>query len=124
MASATDLDRGSCFLHKGALVKVTKKEIITCGTHCHSKLKFSIEYVFTGKQEIVTMAHQDNVELVEVNKKKATVISKNPLQIMDIISYETKDAYADEEIMDSITEGDTVVFVDYQGKVKVLEKVR
>ena len=124
MASASELDRGKCFLYKGNVVKVDKKELVAYGTHCHSKLKFYIEDLFTGKKEAITMAHQDNVELVDVTKKKATVISKNPLQIMDIVSYETKDAEADKELLDQINENDIVIFVDYKGKIKVTEKGR
>ncbi len=124
MASASDIERGKCFLHKGDVVKVNKKELVTYGTHSHTKLKFFVENLFTGKQDIITMAHQDNVELVDVMKKKATVISNNPLQIMDLVSYETKDAEADQDVINEINEGDTVIFVDYNGIVKVLEKSR
>lgn len=124
MASASDLDRGKCFLYKGKVVKVDKKELVAYGTHCHSKLKFYVEDVFTGKQESMTMAHQDNVELVDVMKKKATVLSKNPLQIMDIVSFETKEAEADPELLEQINENDIVIFVDYKGKVRVTEKGR
>ena len=124
MASATDLSNGKCFLHKGDVVKVIKKELVTYGTHSHTKLKLFVEYLFTGKKDIVTMAHQDSVELVDVMKKKATVISKSPLQIMDMISYETLDAEADTDVLDTIKENDIVIFVDYKGKIKVLEKGR
>jgi translation elongation factor P/translation initiation factor 5A len=124
MASATELDRGKCFIYKGEIARVDKREVISCGTHSHSKLKFYIEYIFTGKKDTITLAHQDSVELADVIKKKATVISKEPLQIMDSVTYETKDATAEPEVLSEINEGDIVIFVDYQGNVKVLEKPR
>ena len=124
MVSASELDRGSTFLYKGSLVKVTKKEVVAYGTHSHTKLKLFIEYLMTGKNDVITLAHQDSIELVNVMKKKATVISKNPLQIMDIVSYETLDATSDPDVLDTFNEGDMIVFVDYKGVVKVLEKSR
>jgi translation elongation factor P/translation initiation factor 5A len=124
MGSAGDLERGNCFLYKGDVARIDKKEIISCGTHSHSKLKFYIEYIFSGKKDVITLSHQDSVETVDVMKKKATVISKSPLQIMDSQSFETMDAQADPEVLAEINEGDVVIFVDYQGIVKVLEKPR
>ena len=123
MVSASELSKGNCFLYKGDVVKVNKKELVTYGTHSHTKLKLFVEHLFTGKSDVLTFAHQDSVEKVDVMKKKATVISKDPLQIMDLVSYETKDATADEEVKSSIVEGDNIIFVDYKGEVKVLEKV-
>ncbi len=122
MASASDLKKGSCFLHRGNVVKVNKKELVAYGTHSHSKLKFFVEDLFNKKQDTVTLAHQDNVETVDIIKKTGQVISKNPLQIMDIVSYETLDAEADEELINSLNEGDEVIFVSYRGKVSILEK--
>ena len=124
MASAADLIRGNYFVYKNELVHVERKEVITCGTHCHSKLKFYVEGVFSGRKDVITLSHQDPVETADVMRKKATVISKSPLQIMDAVSYETKDAEADEEVLKEINEGDTVIFVDYLGRVKILEKFR
>jgi hypothetical protein len=43
---------------------------------------------------------------------------------MDSLSFETKDATADPEVLADINEGDIVIFVDYEGIVKVLEKPR
>ena len=39
MATASELEKGSYFLHQGEPVKFTRKEIVTVGTHCHTKLK-------------------------------------------------------------------------------------
>ena len=124
MASATDLERGNYFLLRGEPVKVIKKELINVGSHSHTKIKFFIEYLFSGKQDVVVLAHQDTVEILDIMKKKATLISKNPLQIMDLVSYETKDAEAEQELIDTLNEGDEIIYVDYNNKVKVLEKVR
>jgi translation elongation factor P/translation initiation factor 5A len=123
MASASELKAGSCFLYKGEVVKVSKKELVAYGTHSHTKLKLFVEYLFTKKQDVITLAHQDAIELVDVIKKKATVVSLNPLQIMDSVSYETLNAEAGSEIFDTINEDSTVIFVDYKGKVKIIEKV-
>ena len=41
---------------------------------------------------------------------------------MDLVSYETLNAQADEEVASSLNEGDTVTFAEFQGKVIVLGK--
>jgi translation initiation factor 5A len=124
MASAGDLERGNCFLVRNEPVQIIRKELVSVGTHSHTKIKFFVEFLFSGKQDVITMSHQDNVETVEVMRKKATIISKNPLQIMDLVSYETKDATAEQKVIEKIEQGDEVVYVDYLGKVKVIDTAR
>lgn len=122
MATASDLNRGSAFIHQGEPVKVVRKELVAVGTHSHTKLKLYIRPVFGGGEKTLTLGHQDKVELVDIPKLTATVISKSPLQIMDAHTYETFDAEADKGLLEQINENDEVIFVNYQGKVKILEK--
>ena len=41
---------------------------------------------------------------------------------MDSVSYETFDAELSDELASEVNEGDTVTFIDFKGKVSVLEK--
>ena len=68
--------------------------------------------------------HHDNVEGLDITRKTGQVLSKSPtsVQIMDSHSYETLEAQADEQVMSQISEGDEIIFIDYNNTVKVLEK--
>jgi translation initiation factor 5A len=126
MGMVSDLKKGSAFEVKGEVFRVTKKELVTVGTHSHTKIKVYAKPLFGGGEKIFTLAHNDKVEIVEASKKSATVISKAPdkVQIMDLHSYETFDAIIDENLSEEINEGDTILFVNYKGKVLVLDKLK
>jgi translation elongation factor P/translation initiation factor 5A len=124
MASASDLDRGSAFEYKGEVLKVVRKEVVAVGTHSHTKLKFFVRPLFGGGEKVLNLAHNDKVEIVDVRKKFATVVAKlaDKVQIMDSHTYETIDADVEPELMEQLKEGDEIIFVDFKGKVTVVEK--
>jgi len=126
MSSASELKKGSCFEYHGSIFRVKRKELVAYGTHSHTKLKFIVEPAFGGGEKEITMAHQERVDVLEIIKKKAQVISKqdNKVQIMDVQSYETFDAVADPEVLENINEEDIVIFVNHGGETKVLDKAR
>jgi len=126
MASASELTKGSCFEYHGSILRVKRKELVAYGTHSHTKLKFIVEPAFGGGEKDITMAHQERVDILEIIKKKAQVISiqNDKLQIMDVQSYETFDAVADPKIIKEMKEGDIVIFVNYGNETRVLEKGR
>jgi translation elongation factor P/translation initiation factor 5A len=126
MASATDLNKGSTFEHKGELLKVVRKEVVAVGTHSHTKLKFFVKPLFGGGGEkILNFAHNDKVDIVEIQKKSGSVVSKMPekAQIMDNRSYETLDVEVEPELLEQLNEGDNVIFVEYKGKIIIVEKL-
>lgn len=124
MAIATDLDRGKYFMHNGEIFKVQRREVVAYGTHSHTKLKFYIEGLDGKGEKTITLGHTDRVDLVDIHKKTAQVVSKTPasVQIMDTHSYETFDASVDPELKERINEGDEVIFINYNNLVKILEK--
>ena len=125
MVTASDLDRGSSFLYHGEVLRVSRKEVVAVGTHSHTKLKFFCKPLLGGGEKVITLAHQDKVEKIDAPKKTGSVLAKlaDKLQIMDSHSYETLDAEAaDKDLLDQISEGDSVIFVDYAGKAVVVEK--
>lgn len=126
MGTASELKKGDSFEHKGDMLRVVRKEIVAYGTHSHSKLKIYCEPVFGGGEKVLTMMHHDKINLLDIKKKTGQVIAKLPdkLQIMDNYTYETFDGDASPELLNSANEGDEVIFIDYNGKVNVLEVVR
>jgi len=124
MAAASDLKRGICFRYKGDILRVTRKELVAYGTHSHTKLKLFVQNVFGSGEKIINMMHHDKVDILEVIKKSAQVIALLPdkVQVMDTQSYETFDAIADKELLEQLTEGNEVIYVDLDGQVKIIEK--
>ena len=124
MSTATELKRGSYFIHNGQPVQVTRRELVAYGTHSHSKLKLFFKGLTEKGEKTVNMHHTDRVEIVEIIKKMGQVVSKtnDKVQIMDNVSYETLDGTAPEDLLEQLNEGDQVTFVDYNGDIKLLEK--
>lgn len=120
---ATDLERGKFFEYKGELLQVLVRNLVTCGTHSHTKLVFTVCNLEGKQEKKITMAHNDRVDIVDIIKKKATVISisGNDVQIMDIQSYETLDAKADPSVLSTLLEGDEIIYIEYKG-IQILGK--
>ncbi len=70
------------------------------------------------------LAHQDKVDVLDVIRKSAQIISKtdDAVQIMDNRSYDTHDAKCSDELKEELNEGDEVIFVDIDSNVEILEK--
>ena len=124
MSTATELKRGSYFIHNGKPVQVTRRELVAYGTHSHSKLKLFIKGLSGRGEKTVNMHHTDRVEIVEIIKKVGQVISKtdDKVQIMDNVSYETLDGTAPRDLINELNEGDQVTFIDFNGIIQILEK--
>ena len=124
MAIASDLDKGNYFIYNGEPVRVLRKEVIVVGTHSHSKLKFYIQGLREKGERTVTFQHSDRVEKIEIMRKQGQIISKsgNKVQLMDAVSYETLDSSLPQELADDVNEGDSVTFVDLNGKIEILDK--
>jgi translation elongation factor P/translation initiation factor 5A len=124
MSNASDVERGNFIEHNGELLQVVRKEVISVGTHSHSKLKFYVVGLEGKGEKSIVLAHNDKVEILDIIRKTAIVLSKSPqkIQIMDTVSYETLDAECEPSIMQEINEGDEVIYISYNGIVKVLHK--
>ncbi|MBN2454397.1 hypothetical protein JXB11_02520 [Candidatus Woesearchaeota archaeon] len=122
MKNVKELQKGEYLLNRGEPYRLVSRENVTCGTHTHTKLKLTVQGLFSGSTEVLTVMPHSNVEDVEIIRKKGQVIAKSPLQVMDTVSYETFDANASGEVLEGLTEGDEVTFVEFNGKVMVLEK--
>jgi len=124
MSTASDLERGNYFIYNGEPVKVMRKEVVAVGTHSHTKLKFFIQGLREKGERQVVFSHTDRVEKIEITRKQGQIISKtgNKVQIMDAVTYETLDSSLPAEFVDDIDEGDSVTFVELNGKVEVLDK--
>jgi len=124
MASASELKKGDYFKHNNEMLRVIRKEVVVYGTHSHSKLKLFCQAMDKKGEKSINLHHTDKVEILDIIRKAAQVISKTPdkVQIMDKVSYETFDADIDEELLNNLNEGDEVTFINLEGNIKILDK--
>ncbi len=125
MIKVADARVGTCIMNRGEPAKVTQKERVTVGTHMHSKTKLTVQGIFSGRTEVLTLGHHENLEDVEILNKKGQVIAKiseqSQVQLMDLVSYETITATVTDDQFAKISEGNIVTFIELQGKVIVIE---
>src|SRR3989338_2727914 len=124
MMKVADARAGTCIMNRGEPAKVIQKERVTVGTHMHSKTKLTIQGIFSGRSEVLTLGHHENLEDIEIINKKGQVVAKIPptkLQILDLVSYETVTANVGEDLFQKLQEGSVVTFIDFNGKVIVME---
>lgn len=124
MPTASELERGNYFIYNNEPVRVIRKEVIVVGTHSHSKLKFYIQGLREKGERTVILQHSDRIDKIEITRKQGNIISKtgNKVQIMDNVSYETLDTSLPAELISDINEGDTVAFIELNGRVEILDK--
>ena len=124
MAIASELEKGNYFIYNGEPVRVVRKEVVSVGTHSHTKLKFYIQGLRDKGERTAVFQHSDRVEKIDIMRKQGQIISKtgNKVQVMDSISYETLDANLPPELISEINEGDYVTFVELSGKTEILDK--
>jgi len=124
MTEAKELRAGDYIKLNNEILKVVRKEVVAYGTHSHSKTKLFVQGLFSKGEKSVNLNHHDNVEMVDIVRKEGQVIARLPdkVQVMDSVSYETVDVDVDDELLEELNEGDTVTFINFEGKSKVIEK--
>ncbi|MFH1399735.1 MAG: hypothetical protein ABIG95_06530 [Candidatus Woesearchaeota archaeon] len=126
MVSAKEVTKGDYFRYKGSVLRVVRKESVNVGTHCHSKSKLIVQSMEGGSEKPMVFSHEDKIDLLEVTRSKAQVLSKTAdgVQIMDLRSYETLDATASVELLEQLNENDLVTYADVEGKKIVMDRFR
>lgn len=124
MANASELKAGMYFLINGGPAYVKRREVVAVGTHSHSKIKIYYSDINGKGEKTVNFGHTDRVDILDIIKKTGQLLSKsqNMAQIMDMETYETFDAAADAELLNSLNENDEVIFIDYSGSCRILDK--
>lgn len=124
MIHLNDLKKGSFILHRGEPYEIIELGIVVTGTHSHTKAKATVKGIFSNSTEVLVKSHHETVEELEIRKKKATVISVTPqkLQIMDSVNYATLESDLDQSEKGLYNEGDEIIYIEFNGKVKILGK--
>ncbi|MDP7116336.1 MAG: hypothetical protein QF915_04720 [Candidatus Woesearchaeota archaeon] len=116
--------KGNYILHKEEPVMIEEIGLVVYGTHSHAKMKLTVSGVFSDLNETFTLPLHHRVDKLDIIRKAGQLIAKNPdnLQVMDNVSFATIDAEAASELMEELAEGDTVTFIEYGNKARVVEK--
>ena len=122
MKPARELKKGDYLIHRNEPCRVQRVENVAYSTHSHTKLKIEVESAISRFKDILTLFPHTSVEDADIIRKKGQLISKNPVQVMDLVSFETFNAEVPGEGADEISEGDEVTFIEFGGKAIVLEK--
>ncbi len=119
MAVAKDVEIGAWIMFNREPYKVKRKDVITAGTHSHSKLKFTLQGLFAPGEKQNVYAHNDSVELAELEMKSGQIISVtgDKCQIMDSRTYEIDDVYIPQGT--EVKEGGIAQYVSFRGKCTV-----
>lgn len=120
---AKELKTGQYIVYNNEPYQVRKKEVVVYGTHSHSKLKLFLKPALGTGEKIINFAHTDNVETLEIIKKKGTIISLSgkQAQIMDSVSYETFDATIHDEVTEELQEGQDATFIELKGERFIID---
>jgi len=123
MGGVKQLRQGNHIMHKGFPHRVLKNQIVVTGTHSHTKNRLELQNIFTGQKDTVTLSPHFNVEEVDIIRKLGQIIAKsqNSVQIMDMNSFETLDAEVDDELKSQAEVGQSVTYVDFDSKIRLIE---
>ncbi len=118
------LKKGDYFLHREEPCIIKEIGLVVCGTHSHAKMKVTVNGIFSGFHETFSMPLHHRVEHLGIIRKAAQIIAKSgdSMQIMDNVTFETIDATAGKELFEQLSEGDTITFVEFGNKARVIEK--
>ncbi|MBI2133357.1 hypothetical protein HYU11_01605 [Candidatus Woesearchaeota archaeon] len=124
MPEAKDVKIGEWIIFNREPYKLKRKEIVTAGTHMHSKLKFIMQGLFSTGEKSAVYGHHDKVDIAELEMKSGPVISiaGNKCQIMDSRSYEVVDVEMGPDL--AVEEGKVVMFVLYNGRHLIIGEAR
>ena len=125
MAEVSKLAKGRCIIYNDKPYRIKDIRSVVVSKHSHTKTKVELEDVFTGMPLSLTLPTHENVKEVGILKKTGQFISRidnGIVHVMDTVSFETFDAGINKELLDELNEGDEIIFVDYEGTRKVIDK--
>ncbi|MBN2151793.1 MAG: translation initiation factor IF-5A [Candidatus Lokiarchaeota archaeon] len=124
---ANQLKRGNYLLVDGEVCRITSEpQHSKAGKHGHAKMRFDAENMFTGKKSSVVMPAGDTVEVPNIEKRTAQVISKSSdsVTLMDSESFENFETGlpTDEDIKARIATEQNVEYWIVMGK-KIIQRI-
>jgi translation initiation factor 5A len=123
LISATDVKPGSYVMLEGAPCVVKRVDISKTGKHGASKVRIEAIGIVDGKKRIAVMPGHERLEVPMIEKKRGQIlsISEQKAMVMDSETFETLEASIDEEIAETLSEGDNVEYWNVEG-VRIVKR--
>ncbi|KUO39576.1 MAG: hypothetical protein AVW06_03515 [Hadesarchaea archaeon DG-33-1] len=124
MAEAGSLRRGDVVLLEGEPFRIDSIQSVVISKHSHTKIKMDLTGIFSGTKKILSLSPHKTMEKVDIKRKHGQLIAKiseDVGQIMDMMDYTIYEAHVPKDLMERIGEGDELTYIEYGGRVKVLE---
>nr|MDO8111206.1 translation initiation factor IF-5A [Candidatus Sigynarchaeota archaeon] len=111
---ANQLKKGNYLLVEGEVNRIINEpQHSKSGKHGHAKMRFDAENIFTGKRTSLTMPAGESVDVPNIEKRTAQVISKSTdsVTLMDAENFENFEvALPTDELKDKIAPEQTVEY--------------
>jgi translation elongation factor P/translation initiation factor 5A len=124
MAEVGILRRGDVVLLEGEPFRIDSIQSVVISRHSHTKIKMDLTGMFSGTKKILSLSPHKTMEKVDIKRKHGQLIAKiseNVWQIMDMMDYTIYEAHVPKDLMERMREGDELTYIEYGGRVQVLE---
>ncbi|MBS3815884.1 MAG: translation initiation factor IF-5A, partial [Hadesarchaea archaeon] len=111
---------------EGEPAKIKKISSSMPGKHGHAKYSIQTIGVFDGRKRNLSEPSESKVEIPDVERGKAQVISLSgpTAQLMSMSDYETFEVEVSSDLQGDLSEGDEVEFIRIGNNSKIEEKSR
>jgi translation initiation factor 5A len=123
--NATEARVGTNIIHDGIFYTVKKIDVSKTGKHGHAKCRIEVANMFTGNKKIFVIPGHDKLEVPQVNKNKAQVLSlsEGKASVMDLESFETIDVDIPADFESELAENDNVEYWNIEGNLLLKRKL-
>jgi len=124
MAEIGKLKEGRYIVVNGEPHIISNMQKSAPGKHGHAKYRVEAKNMFTGNKTVVVMTAHSHVEVPNLRKQKANVlsVSGNSAQIMDMETYETFDLEIPEELQGKVEAGKIILYWEIMSK-KIMKEI-
>jgi len=118
-----ELKVGKYVLIDGEPCRVASTTHSKPGKHGGAKIRADAIGLFDDQKRVIMGPVGQKIEVPIIHKKTAQVLVaiKEKAQLMDMESYETFDLPVPEELKDKISEGVSVMYMEYNSKRRILQ---
>lgn len=122
LISATGAKSGTTILVDGEAYTVRSMDTSKTGKHGASKCRIEAIGVFNGKKKIVAVPGDTRLEVPNIDKHKAQVLTveETIASVMDLESYETMELPFMEDIKEQLAPEKQVEYWDVEGKKMIM----
>ena len=124
MVEVGSLRRGDIVILEGEPFRIDSIQSVVISRHSHTKIKMELTGMFSGAKKIMSLSPHKTMEKVEIKRKHGQLIAKiseDVGQIMDMMDYTIYEAHVPKDLMERLGEGDELIYIEYGGRVQVLE---